>query len=51
MHWCPICGEPCYCDGDDTDYGEFIPEDCPNHGYCQGMDRDFEYEDEEDENT
>jgi len=23
MHWCPDCGEACFCDCDDTDYGTF----------------------------
>lgn len=46
MHSCPYCGQACYCDGDDTDYGEFIPnEHCP-HYYC---DSEIEYDDDEEE--
>jgi hypothetical protein len=44
MHWCPNCGKPCFCDGDDTDYGEIVPDGC-NH-FCD--DRD-EFDDDEEE--
>ena len=44
MHWCPYCGEPCYCDGYDTDRGEFIPNElCPHflcdvsYPFCYGL--------------
>ena len=51
MHWCPYCGQACYCDCDDTDFGEFIPDgNCP-HCFCgeeQGNEDD-DYEESEQE--
>lgn len=50
MHWCPDCGEPCFCDCDDTDYGEFIPEGCTHE--CREIEEDeddYEYDDYEPE--
>jgi hypothetical protein len=41
MHYCPDCGRPCYCDCDDTDYGDIYPEGCPH--WCEDS-----YDDEED---
>ena len=35
MHWCPSCNNPCFCDGDDTDYGEYHCLECP---YCNALD-------------
>jgi len=32
MHWCPDCGEPCFCDGDDVDFGEY---NCKIHCGCE----------------
>jgi len=29
MHECPMCGEVCYCDCDDT-FGLSVPDDCPH---------------------
>ncbi len=33
-HACPVCGQMCYCDWDDTYLGEDIPEGCP-HENCE----------------
>jgi len=37
MHFCPDCGEPCFCDFDDTDFGDYP---CKHH-FCREID---EYE-------
>ena len=37
MHWCPDCGEPCFCDCDDTDYRE-----APLSGKCNHVCRERE---------
>jgi hypothetical protein len=51
MHWCPVCGGPCYCDFDDTDFGTFIPDGCMEHGFgCDEID-DNEDDDYEDDDT
>lgn len=42
MHWYPECHEPCFCDCDDTDFGD-AP--CLNH-LCEDIDED----DTEDDN-
>ena len=41
MHHCPDCGEPCFCDFDDTDYGE---------KYCDSHEcRNYEYDNKPDD--
>lgn len=42
MHWCPDCGQPCFCDGDDTDYGN-----APLSGKCSHFCEEPEWEEEE----
>ena len=54
MHWCFDCGEPCYCDGDDTDYGEILPpkycnHKCPDYDDYDNYDFDDDYEDNYDD--
>jgi len=51
MHHCPECGEPCFCDCDDTDFGiiplgGFVNCDhvCDNH---VGEDEEFPKENED----
>ena len=40
MHWCPICHQPCFCDCDDTDYGEY---ECLEHNEMNcGNETDYE---------
>lgn len=50
MHWCTECGEPCYCDMDDIDYGD-IPltgwENC-NH-VCDEYENLYEEETEDED--
>jgi len=50
MHWCPECGQACYCDCDDMDWGEDIPDDCP-HIECEygDTDEDYDYDEWEDD--
>jgi len=47
MHWCHYCGQACYCDSDDTDFGECYPLNagCP-HEDCFFAERDDEDEEE-----
>ena len=47
MHWCPDCGTSCYCDYDDTDYGDFIPEKC-NHKCTKEYGEDYDEEEDDD---
>ena len=42
MHWCPDCGEPCFCDGDDVDFGEY---NCKIHCGCERPEDSEEPED------
>jgi len=48
MHWCPDCGEPCFCDHDDTDYGDMPLSGKCNH-FCRDRDEDSENEEIEPE--
>ena len=48
MHWCTECGQPCWCDCDDMDYGDFPLaglENCDHE--CEDLDIDYLYYDEE----
>ena len=47
MHWCPDCHEPCFCDSDDTDYGDMMPDGCPHE--CQNDADEYYYEDDDEE--
>jgi len=45
MHWCPDCGDCCFCDCDDLDWGDFIPDNCPHE--C--IDYEDNFEEQEDD--
>ena len=55
MHYCPYCGQACYCDCDDTYFGELIPDDSCPHAKCEfdelfGSDEDIQGYDDNDYN-
>lgn len=47
MHWCPYCGKPCYCDGDDTDLGDSLCKFHDGETCLRDIDEDEELEESE----
>ena len=45
MHYCPYCGQPCYCDSDDSNYGDYP---CEKHDDESDLCR-FEIEEDEED--